>query len=187
MRSCLRTNPDGRFAGDRQSSVFNASSHGWFCAHATRSNSRGYSLVELVIVVALVVTVGAIAIPSYTEMIHTAKVVSAMGDIKQIQFEIENYQSIRGGYPESLAQVNLGDRLDPWGQPYVYFLIKQGKNKPKAGGARKDKNLVPLNSDYDLYSMGRDGKSVPPITGQPSWDDIIRANNGGFIGLAKNY
>jgi general secretion pathway protein G len=44
-----------------------------------------------------------------------------------------------------------------------------------------------LNSDYDLYSMGEDGESVPPLTAKQSRDDIIRANNGGFIGLAADY
>ena len=52
---------------------------------------------------------------------------------------------------------------------------------------RKDKNLVPLNADYDLYSKGKDGKSQPPLTAKVSYDDIVRANNGGFVDLASKY
>jgi general secretion pathway protein G len=52
---------------------------------------------------------------------------------------------------------------------------------------RKDKNLVPLNSDYDLYSMGKDGESQIPLTVKISHDDIIRANDGAFVGLAIDY
>jgi general secretion pathway protein G len=44
-----------------------------------------------------------------------------------------------------------------------------------------------LNSDFDLYSKGRDRDSKLPLTAEASRDDIVRANNGGFIGLAKNY
>jgi len=55
------------------------------------------------------------------------------------------------------------------------------------GKVRKDHNLVPLNSDYDLYSMGKDGKSVSPLTAKASRDDIVRANNGAFVGLASEY
>ena len=55
------------------------------------------------------------------------------------------------------------------------------------GKKRKDKSLHPLNSDYDLYSMGPDGRSVSPLTAKASRDDIIRANNGGFIGVAEDY
>jgi general secretion pathway protein G len=52
---------------------------------------------------------------------------------------------------------------------------------------RKDRNLVPINSDYDLYSMGPDGESMPPLTAARSRDDIVRANNGGFVGTAEAY
>ena len=52
---------------------------------------------------------------------------------------------------------------------------------------RKDKFLVPINSDFDLYSMGKDGESVPPLTSKKRRDDIIRANDGQYIGLAEGY
>ena len=55
------------------------------------------------------------------------------------------------------------------------------------GQARKDRFLVPLNSDYDLYSAGKDGKSRPPLSAQMSQDDIVRANDGAYIGLASQY
>ena len=55
------------------------------------------------------------------------------------------------------------------------------------GKMRKDKNLVPINSDYDLYSMGPDGISVSPLTAKASQDDIVRGRNGKFIGVATDY
>jgi general secretion pathway protein G len=55
------------------------------------------------------------------------------------------------------------------------------------GGARKDRFLVPINSDFDLYSMGKDGESLGPLTAITSHDDIIRANDGGYYGLASDF
>ena len=55
------------------------------------------------------------------------------------------------------------------------------------GSARKNKNLVPINSDFDLYSIGKDGASVAPLLAAKSRDDVIRANDGRFHGLASNY
>ncbi|MBX3120823.1 MAG: prepilin-type N-terminal cleavage/methylation domain-containing protein [Fimbriimonadaceae bacterium] len=55
------------------------------------------------------------------------------------------------------------------------------------GRPRKDRFLHPINSDYDLYSMGKDGESVEPLTAQKSHDDIIRANDGSFVGLAVEF
>jgi general secretion pathway protein G len=56
-----------------------------------------------------------------------------------------------------------------------------------ASGKRKDRFLVPVNSTYDLYSLGKDGKSRRSFTASASHDDIVRANDGGFIGLASNF
>ena len=152
---------------------------------AREQNRQGYSLAELLIALAIVATVAGIAIPSYTSMVEKAKVVAAIGDIKHIQSEIDMYQLTGGVPPNSLKEAGLGDPVDPWHRPYQYLRILGIKGK--SGAVRKDKNLVPLNSDYDLYSLGRDGVSAPPITAKQSHDDIIRANNGGFVGLASNY
>ena len=73
---------------------------------------------------------------------------------------------------------------DPWGNADQYLSHDDVKGK---GNFRKDKNIVPINSDYDLYSMGPDGDSVPPLTATPSRDDIVRANNGRFVGIAADY
>ena len=35
--------------------------------------------------------------------------------------------------------------------------------------------------------MGKDGASIGPLTAKASLDDIVRANNGQFIGLAADY
>jgi len=55
------------------------------------------------------------------------------------------------------------------------------------GKVRKDRFLVPLNSDYDLYSMGKDGQSKAPLTAPVSKDDIVRCNDGGYVGLASEF
>jgi general secretion pathway protein G len=52
---------------------------------------------------------------------------------------------------------------------------------------RRDGFMYPLNSDYDLFSLGPDGRTAVAL-GQPmARDDVIRANNGGFFGLASDY
>jgi general secretion pathway protein G len=35
--------------------------------------------------------------------------------------------------------------------------------------------------------MGKDGESVAPLTAAKSRDDVVRAANGAFIGLASNF
>jgi general secretion pathway protein G len=55
------------------------------------------------------------------------------------------------------------------------------------GQARKDRKLVPINSDFDLFSPGRDGKTTGPLTAKASQDDIVRGSDGAFVGLGKDY
>jgi general secretion pathway protein G len=52
---------------------------------------------------------------------------------------------------------------------------------------RKDRNLHPLNSEFDLYSIGKDGRSMSALTAQISQDDVIWARDGNFVGLAADY
>ena len=81
----------------------------------------------------------------------------------------------------SLAAIDRAGMVDPWGYPYIYVVVTG------PGGSRKDKFMVPLNTDYDLYSVGADGASVAPLSAAKSQDDVIRALNGGFVGLASNF
>jgi general secretion pathway protein G len=73
---------------------------------------------------------------------------------------------------------------DPWKNSYYYLNVSTADNN---GSVRKDKNLTPVNSDYDLYSAGKDKQTSLPFTAGHSRDDIVRCNNGTYVGLAKNY
>jgi general secretion pathway protein G len=144
----------------------------------------GFTLIELVIVVAIISTLAAIAVPLFGAFVDKARVARAIAEIQQIATEIQVYSVDTMSLPDSLDDVGYGDRLDPWGNPYQYLNFATLKGN---GKVRKDKNLVPINSDYDLYSMGKDGKSQSPLTAKASRDDIVRANNGGYVGLASAY
>ena len=52
---------------------------------------------------------------------------------------------------------------------------------------RRDRYLFPLNTDYDLFSLGPDHRTATSLGEQVGYDDVIRANNGGFFGLASDY
>ena len=148
------------------------------------SRRRGFTLVEVVLAVMILGILSGLGISQYHKGIERARVAAAVGDITAIQFAIADHRSRYRALPASLDEVGFGDRLDPWGQPYVYLpLVGPGST----GQARKDRSLVPINSDYDLYSKGADGSSVAPLTAAASQDDVIRANNGGYVGLAAGY
>jgi general secretion pathway protein G len=143
----------------------------------------GFTLVELAIVIVVLGALAVMAVPNYSRALEAARVARAIGDIQTIEKDIVSYEVEFDTTPPSLAAVGRGAMLDPWRRPYVYADFAT----VGTGGARKDRFLVPLNSTYDLYSVGRDGVSSPPMNAQNSRDDVVRANDGGFVGLAVNY
>ena len=149
-----------------------------------RQPQQGLTLLELLMAAVIFGVLTTIATVSYARVIERMRVSTAIADIGQMQLAINKFQADRGAYPASLADVGFGALIDPWGNSYRYLDFTGVKGK---GAFRKDRNLVPINSDYDLYSMGPDGDSVGPLTAQQSRDDIVRANDGRFIGKAEDY
>jgi general secretion pathway protein G len=151
---------------------------------ARRDRCRGLTLLELMIGALIVMLLAMIAVPGYEHIHRKRMVATAASDIRVIGVTLDSYRLDYDALPESLAEVGLDGLRDPWGNPYQYLNILTAKGK---GEVRKDHSLVPINSDYDLYSMGEDGASLPPLTAPVSHDDIVRANNGRYVGLASEY
>lgn len=80
-----------------------------------------------------------------------------------------------------------GNKTSYWFEPDSAYAAQGGGGNASKGKPRKDRFLHPINSDYDLYSMGKDGESVEPLTAKKSHDDVIRANDGSFVGLAVEF
>ena len=144
----------------------------------------GFTLIEILIAIAIVGVLTTIGMQSYANYRERMRVNQAEMDISVMSVVIMSYIQDTSSPPDSLAQVNAAGKLDPWGQPYEYFNLTDSKGN---GQARKDKNLNPLNSDFDLYSVGKDGMTSSSLMVKTSRDDVIRANDGRFIGLAKDF
>ena len=149
--------------------------------------TAGFTLVELMLVLAAIGVLSALAIPAYHGWRDRVSAADAGTDISGIAVMAKSFHAEYGKYPARLTQaIQAGVELDPWGNPYRYLPIEDAPPSV-TGQARKDKNLVPINSDFDLYSSGPDGESRPPLVAKVSRDDIVRASDGAFIGLADEF
>jgi len=147
---------------------------------------RGFTLIEIMIVMAIIGTLSAIAAPNYLKYISKGRIALAISDIRIIEKEIMIYSINSGEFPDSLSDLTNGGITDPWGNLYQYLRI-EGGGPSGNGQMRKDHFLVPVNTDFDLYSMGKDGRSQAPFTANASQDDIVHANNGGYVGIVSEY
>ncbi len=150
------------------------------------AGSDGLTVAELCIALAIVATLAAIAVPAYSDVMERARIIKAIADIRTLEGEIAVFESNQRRLPMDLVEIGHGGLRDPWGRPYEYLNFAAGGPGAR-GRMRKDRFLVPLNSAYDLYSTGKDGDSKPPLTAKASWDDVVRANDGGYVGLASSY
>jgi general secretion pathway protein G len=103
--------------------------------------------------------------------------------------ELAGYHSTHQAFPASLADIDRATLLDPWGNPYQYlsFATVRVSRNGMPQGSRRDRFMVPINTYYDLYSMGKDGATAVPLNSVLGRDDIVVARDGGFIGLGWKF
>jgi len=148
--------------------------------------AEGFSLIEVLIAITVLGALLAITVPSFNSYREQQKISVAVADLRVLDNQIKSYKLNNEKFPAALSDLPQISPSDPWGRAYQYLNIEDADTKTK-GQVRKDKNLVPINSDFDLYSKGPDGATTPALTATNSLDDIVRANDGGYFGVASKY
>ena len=143
---------------------------------------QGFTLVELLSVVLIIGILASLSQTAYYSYVEKTNNALIMAEMQGLQDKIDQFVIVHGSLPPDLSV--FGSPVDPWGNPYQYTNFQTVNGN---GQKRKDHSLVPINTDYDLFSMGPDGRSSPPLTARHSRDDIIRANNGAYLGVASDY
>ena len=146
--------------------------------------ARGFTLIEILLVSVVAAVLLCVAYAGYAPYAHRARVAHAVGEIGEIYMKAETFDLNNRRYPTSLVEIGMDGKLDPWGNPYQ-FLSFDGieGNGPK----RKFRSAVPVNSSFDVYSMGPDGSTATPFTAAPGQDDIVMAGDGTYFGKAGDY
>ena len=138
--------------------------------------------MELVCAIGVVALVASISVSGVNAYENRARAARAIGDIGTMSVQLYRWQSNTRKFPETLAEAGLSKFVDPWGHPYRYVNVATAKS----GDVRHDRNSRPLNTDFDLYSMGPDGGTGSRLDEDKTHDDIVRANDGRFIGAAED-
>ncbi|HUX73906.1 MAG TPA: type II secretion system major pseudopilin GspG [Steroidobacteraceae bacterium] len=124
------------------------------------NRSRGFTLIEIMVVVVILAVLGALVVPRVLENVDKARVARAASDIRGIETALDMYRLDNFKYPTTeqglealvkqppdptLTNYRTGGYLrtlpkDPWGNPYLYA------------------SPGPDGQDYEITSYGRDGK-----------------------------
>lgn len=124
--------------------------------------TTGFTLLELLVVLAIIATLVAVVAPSIFRNVGDAKADAAKSQIEIFTLALDAYRLDNDAYPTSeqgLSALRVRPSagaaprnwrgpylrkdvpVDPWGRPYIY--VAPGLENP---------------TSYDLYTLGRDGK-----------------------------
>lgn len=87
---------------------------------------NGFTAMELLIVLAIILTLVGIGIPAYNSWRNRGKIARARAEIANIEMAAEMYKTDYGVYPDSLGilqgalqNIKISNQ-DPWGNAYGY-------------------------------------------------------------------
>ncbi len=112
---------------------------------------KKFSLMEMVIVVAIIAMVAAIVAPNYFKNIKKAGKSSAKAQIKILEQCVLDFYLDTGKYPSSLNNLVSGSSTN-WDGPYIKYLPKD------PWGNDYQYSYPGSHGDFDIYSYGSDNQ-----------------------------
>jgi prepilin-type N-terminal cleavage/methylation domain-containing protein len=148
---------------------------------------RGFSLIELLMVVAIILTIAAIAMPNLLRSKIAANEASAVGSLRTVSAACVNYSSVWGtGFPVGLSNLGPGKPATAVAADLVDNLVANGT---KSGYTLTYVSGPPNNGKILTYTVS----ASPVVPGQSGGryfftdqSGVIRYNSGGVATVASS-
>ena len=111
-----------------------------------KSQSRAFTLIELMIVIAIIAILAAILIPNFLHARAESVTAACEGNEKQIATAMEEYSVDNGGsYPTALVQLTT---------PYLSTQITDPVHAANAYNVHTPATIAVANGSYEIYDAG---------------------------------
>ncbi len=118
-----------------------------------RNTSRGFTLVELLLVLVILALIGGLVLPGIIGKAEGAKVKAAGSQINRLAMAVESYYLDTGATPDNLDELVTESGVDGWNGPYV-----KPSSLKDPWGREYVYNYPGEHGDFDLLSFGADGQ-----------------------------
>ena len=145
-----------------------------------RHKQKGFSLIELLIVVAIILIIAAIAIPNLVRSRMSANEASAVGSLRTLNTACITYSTIYGGYPGALSNLAPGNPATSTSADLIDSVLASGVKTGysfvySAGATDAAGNVLTYTITGEPISVGSTGQRYF-FTDQSG---VIRANPNG--------
>lgn len=136
--------------------------------------TRGFTLIELMVAVAIVAIIAAIAYPNYLSQVRESRRTTAITNLLNMSSQLEKYYSTNNVYPVSLT--SLGYAGTTYSVPNAanpYYVIYYGANTSDSAytltADRRGDQTQDACGDFTLTSLGVKGLNNSTLTPSKCW------------------
>jgi type IV pilus assembly protein PilA len=145
-----------------------------------RKRQRGFSVVEAVVLVAILLVVAAIAIPNLLHSNLSGNESSGVASLRALNAACANYSMLYGGYPRSLSNLGPGDAANSTSAALIDAALASGT---KSGYVfTYTAGAIGIGGNVLSYNITANS-ATPGSTGQRRFftdqSGVIRANRAG--------
>jgi len=121
---------------------------------------QGFTLIEILVVVAIIGMLGAVAVPAYMNYLADARIATTRSLIGNVDVAVKSYNMKHGKYPESLDVLTQeqsdgseplleGEPVDPWGNELKYERPSKGRPRITSFGPDGEEGTEDDITNYD--------------------------------------